>query len=525
MQAPAVRLIGIERRFGKTIANTDVDLNLRPASIHALVGENGAGKSTLMRILYGLLQPDRGTIEIDGRAVEIASPAVALRHGIGMIHQHFMLVPPMTVLENIVLGFPGQRGLRRLPRRALAARLRRLFDDYGFDLDPHAPVESLGVGERQRVEIARLLFHGARLLICDEPTAVLAPPEVDGLFRILRRFRDEGRTVVFITHKLAEVLAIADRVTVLRRGRVVGELARDELDHDRLVQWIIGEGARPTATIGGGAQRSAQASGGVRVLVAEELGVVNAAGRALLAGVSLDLHRGEIVGIAGVQGNGQRELAEVMSGRRTFDRGSLRIGETRIGPGQRVPPALRPALIPEDRTTEGLVPGLPLWENLLLGHLADASVVRWGWYSHGAARRWAQPLLDRFRVQPPRADLTPEALSGGNQQKLLCAREFARHAPILVAAQPTRGIDLGSTAFLHDLLREVRRAGGSVLLISADLDEILALADSVAVLYRGRLSRAWARTAIDVEFLGRAMVGMLPLDADPPERETISESR
>jgi simple sugar transport system ATP-binding protein len=504
LRAPAIRLEGIGRRFGAAVANADVDLALSPASIHALVGENGAGKSTLMRVLYGLLRPDAGRIRIDDRPVEIRSPAEALRHGIGMIHQHFMLVEPMTVLENVVLGYPGLRGLRALPSRELARRMSNLFAEYGFELSPDTKVEALGVGERQRVEIARLLFHGARVLICDEPTAVLAPPEVETLFRVLRRFREEGRTVVFITHKLAEVLEIADRVTVLRRGRVVGEAERGGFDHELLVRWIMGE---ETAREARAAAPAATAGTPEIVLQARGVGVRLAGGREALSRVDLDLRRGEILGIAGVQGNGQRELAEVASGRRTFNEGEIRVRGHLVAAGARMPEALRPALIPEDRITEGLIPGLPLWENLLLGHRHDPALVRRGGFRPRAARAWARPLLERFRVQPGEADLVPEALSGGNQQKLLCARELSRASGLLVACQPTRGIDLASTEFLHGLLREWRAQGGSVLLLSADVDEILALADRVAVLYRGRLGAPVARAETAIEPLGRAMVG------------------
>jgi general nucleoside transport system ATP-binding protein len=502
--APEVRLEGIRRIYGATVANDSVDLHLRPGSIHALVGENGAGKSTLMRILYGLVHADAGTILIDGRPRAIRSPADALGHGIGMIHQHFMLVPPMTVLENVVLGYPGLRGLRRIPREALAGRLADLCERYGLALDPGARVADLGVGEQQRVEIARLLFHGARVLICDEPTAVLAPPEVAGLFSILRRFRAEGRTIVLITHKLGEVLDVADRVTVLRRGRVVGEAERSGFDREQMIAWIMGSAAAPA---GAGVRARAPVRAGL-ALEARGIGLTAGDGTQRLSGITLALHEGEIVGIAGVQGNGQRELAVALSGRARFDSGELRIGAARIAAGGVMPARLRPALVPEDRTSEGLIGSMPLWENLLLGHFTQPGR-RWRrGYRHAAVKAWARPRLVRFRVEPDDPELMAAALSGGNQQKLLCAREFDRSARVLVAAQPTRGIDLASTAFLHERLREFRDGGGSVLLISADLDEIFALADRIAVLYRGRLTLPLARASLDLETVGRAMVGM-----------------
>lgn len=503
-RAPEIRLEGITKYFGPARANDAIDLTLRPATIHALVGENGAGKSTLMRILYGLLRGDAGRILIDGVGAQISSPAIALSRGIGMIHQHFMLIPAMTVLENIALGAPGLRGLRRFPPAGLADRLRVLFEEYGFELDPDARIESLGVGGRQRVEIARMLYRGARVLICDEPTAVLAPPEVAAFFRILRRFREEGRTVVFITHKLAEVIELADRVTVLRAGRVVGEAAGEEIERERLVQMIMGG---DTIAAEGEADGAGPSGGEVR-LAAEKVTVCGAEGPALIDEATFELRAGEIVGIAGVTGNGQRELAELLAGRRCFNRGRVKLRGRVYRPGERMAIDARPALIPEDRNHEGLIGSLRLWENLLLGRTGDAPFMRPYWYAHGAARAWSRPLLELFRVEPLRPRARASALSGGNQQKVLCAREITRGGDLLIACQPTRGIDLASTRFIHGKLREFRERGGGVLLISADLDEILKLADRVGVIYRGRLGPLRPRAAIDLAQIGREMVGL-----------------
>ncbi len=522
LRAPEVRLEEITKRFGSTVANDRASVRFAPGSIHALVGENGAGKSTLMRVLYGLLRPDAGRIWIDGAPRTIASPAQALECGIGMIHQHFMLVPPMRVLENIALGCEGLRGLHALPRARLAAELRRLFTSYGFEIDPEAPVAAMGVGARQRVEIARLLYRGARVLICDEPTAVLAPPEVASFFENLRRLRSEGRTVVLITHKLSEVLAIADRVTVLRKGRVVGEMERDQIRRDALVQMIMGparaqvdeRGDQPTVratpiAAAPSLQRARAASRGAGpALQLRQITLRGSGGRSLLERIDLEVAPGEILGIAGVAGNGQSELAEVASGRRVFDEGVLRVGGCFYEPGKLPAARERPSLIPEDRNQEGLIGAFRLWENLLLGRTEEAPFVRRGLYAHGPARRWARRQLERFAVAPPDEMLAAHALSGGNQQKLLCARELTRGGSVLVAAQPTRGVDIASIAFIHSTLREFRAAGGGVLLISADLDEILALSDRVAVLYRGRLGRAEARADVDMEGIGRAMVGL-----------------
>jgi general nucleoside transport system ATP-binding protein len=521
-RAPEVRLERITKRFGPTLANDAASVRFEPGTIHALVGENGAGKSTLMRILYGLLHPDSGRILIDGIEVPIASPAHALARGIGMIHQHFMLVPAMTVLENIALGAEGMRGLKPIPRGKLARGLSALFGQYGFDIDPQARVDSLGVGERQRVEIGRLLFRGARLLICDEPTAVLAPPEVRAFLAILRRFRDEGRTVVFITHKLAEVLEVADRVSVLRGGRVVGEMVRAELDRDALVRMIMGEGAPAEAPVAAPVPIRAAPSllaaraenrGEGPVLEARDLTVRGEGGRALLERVTCELCPGEILGVAGVSGNGQGELSAVLAGRMRFDEGTLRLGGCHYAAGELPEPWQRPALIPEDRTSQGLIGEFRLWENLLLGRTEEAPFLRRGWYAHRAARAWARPQLKRFRVTPGDETLAADALSGGNQQKLLCARELLRGRGLLVANQPTRGIDITSTAFVHATLRDFRAAGGSVVLISADLDEILALSDRVAVIYRGHLGPASPRAGLDLEAVGRAMVGIAPFQA------------
>ncbi len=506
---PEVRLEQITRRFGAELANDGVDFLLKPGTVHALVGENGAGKSTLMRILYGLLEPQAGRILLDDEPVGITNPAVALSRGIGMIHQHFMLVPVMTVLENIVLGTPGARGLGTLPRAALAAELASLFERYRFDLDPEARIDQLSVGGRQRVEIARLLHRGARVLICDEPTAVLAPPEVAAFFDILRRFRDEGRSIVLVTHKLSEVLEIADEVTVLRRGRVVGHAPRSEVDRDLLVRWIVGErGEQQTKSASEPTGEKRADIKPVPVLETEDLTLGDAEGRRRVDRVSLSLARGEILGIAGVAGNGQSELAEAVSGRRRFTGGRLTLGGRSFQAGERIPHSARPALIPEDRCSQGLIPDFRLWENLLLGRTEDADFMRPGWYRHAAARRWAGPLLAEYRVEPGRSELTAQALSGGNQQKLLCAREMSRGNPILIACQPTRGIDLGSTAFLHEMLRDFCRAGGAVLLLSTDLEEVFSLADRVAVIYRGRLGHPHDKAEVDLEQIGREMVGL-----------------
>ncbi len=523
-RAPEVHLSRITRCFGPMVANDSIDLHLKPATIHALVGENGAGKSTLMRILFGLLKPDHGRIEIDGRPVSIQNPASALAHGIGMIHQHFMLVPTMTVLENIIIGSPRASGLKNIPVPELRAELKDLFAEYKFDLDPDATVESLSIGGQQRVEIARLLFRGARLLICDEPTSVLAPPEVAEFFIILKRFRAEGRTVVFITHKLTEVLEVADYVTVLRRGRVVGEASRGSLDQPTLVNWIMGGKALPTDADDRIDQNDVSISttdvqSPAPLLQANAVSLANSSGRLLLDNISFEVRPGEIIGIAGVVGNGQKPLSEVISGRSAFTAGSLTINNVSYQGGDQIPHPQRPALIPQDRSHEGLISELPLWENLLLGRATELDFIKPWWYSHSSVRRWVKPILIDYRVQPADANYTTGALSGGNQQKVLCAREMTRGCSILVACQPTRGIDITSTRFLHRMLREFAASGGAVVLISADLDEIMEISDRIGVIYRGRFGKLKPKSELDLEMIGRSMVGLTN-----PEDDEATES-
>jgi len=522
-----LRLEGITRRFGSILANDRVDLEVRRGEIHALVGENGAGKSTLMRILYGLLRPDGGGIAIGGRRVNITSPAKALALGIGMMHQHFMLVPRMPVWQNIALGAPGCRGLRPLPKARILQALERLSRDYGLRVDPLAPVAGLSVGELQRVEILRLLYHGARILVCDEPTAVLAPPEVDSLFGILRRLRDEGRSVVFITHKLREVLAVADRVTVLRRGRVAGRLDRSEMDPERIVSLMMGTGPDGGADAAEAAEAAEEpreegerpVPPAVEVLVARGLGLRGGGGW-LLRSIDLSVRAGEIVGIAGVEGNGQAELAEVLAGRRRFDAGYLQVRKRRFRAGSVVPAWERPAFIPPDRTRDGLLEGMACWENLVLSWIPRArarSRPRGGaagppplrfFYRASSLAAWAAGIMREFRVTPAEPRLSPGALSGGNQQKLLCAREAWSRPAVLVASQPTRGVDIASTRFLHGLLRSLKHSGSAVVLFSSDTEEVLGLSDRVAVMLGGRLIGPVERSCTDLERVGRAMVGL-----------------
>jgi simple sugar transport system ATP-binding protein len=501
MPAPAVSLRGITRRFGPVVANDRVSLDLAPGEIHALVGENGAGKSTLMRVLYGLLQPDAGTLEVEGRAVRLHRPADAMRLGFGMVHQHFMLVDTLTVAENIVLGREPHAGLGRLDRAAAGREVSALALRYRLPVDPRARVGDLAVGVQQRVEILKALHHGARVLILDEPTAVLAPHEVDELFQVLRALNAEGTTIVLITHKLAEVKALARRVTVMRGGRVVGGGEAAALTTEAIAELMVG---RPLAGL---APRAAKPAG-APLLEVRDLETLDERRVPALRGVSLTVAAGEILGIAGVEGNGQRELAESIAGLRPPRRGAIVLGGRLLsGRSPREHAAAGLAHIPADRLHHGLVPGMSLAENLALGRHREAPLGRGPFLSpralDGRAARW----LAEYDVRPPAPHLRAEQLSGGNQQKLIAARELTRGAKVLLAAHPTRGVDLGAAEAIHRRLLAERDAGHAVLLISSDLAEILALSDRVAVMYEGRITHETRPAATDERTLGLHMTG------------------
>ncbi|HUX50152.1 MAG TPA: ABC transporter ATP-binding protein [Spirochaetia bacterium] len=500
-----VELCNVVKRFPGVLANAGVCFDVVAGEVHALLGENGAGKSTLMRQLYGMYQPDEGEIIIDNAVHQFHSPADAIRAGIGMIHQHFMLVPTLTVAQNVALG---QRSSREplLDMKLVSERIDRLSAEYGLQVDPKAYVWQLSVGEQQRVEIVKALYRGASLIILDEPTAVLTPQEVNDLFATLKRMVGEGHSLVFISHKLHEVLSISDRVTVLRDGRVIGTRKTSEVTRSELVRMMVGRElkeliARPVKR------------GDVRLSI-RGLNVSGDRGTEALRGVDLDIHSGEIVGLAGVSGNGQRELAECLAGIRKVTSGQITVGETNVTSATlnaRVASGM--AFIPEERMRDGAIRDFSVQENLFLhDHRSDA-FSRGIFLSFGRMAAHAIRLLSEFAVKTPSLDTPLKNLSGGNIQKLIMARELSRGPDILIAAQPTRGVDIGASEYIHQRLLMQRDTGTGILLISEDLDEIQSLSDRIAVIYEGRIVGIIERGQGTVDQIGLMMAGVSMDDA------------
>ncbi len=498
-EAPLVQLIAITKRFGEVLANDAVTFSAEAGEVHALLGENGAGKTTLMSILAGLYRPDSGEIRIAGRPVVFRSPRDAIQAGIGMVYQHFMLVDALTVAENVLIG-ARERGIW-LDQRRIARALAEVSARYGLSVDPGVPVWQLSLGERQRVEIVRLLMYGARVLIFDEPTAVLTPQEADHLLRRLRELAASGLCVIFISHKLREVLSVADRITVLRRGRVVATLPAAEAEQRELARLMVGRDVSLP-------QRRGSRIGDT-VLEVRDLWVRDDRDRLAVRGIDLVLRAGEIVGIAGVAGNGQRELAEALAGLRRVERGNVRIGGrelTHASPRQRLESGI--AYVPEDRTGVGLCMQLTLWENAILRHYTRTRFRRGLLLNRSAARRFASELVETYQIVPPVVCARVGSLSGGNQQKLLLGRELAFRPRCIVALHPTRGVDVGATEQIYRALLAHRDAGAAVLLISEDLDELFALADRIGVLYEGQLVGMLPVEAADRERIGLLMAGI-----------------
>ncbi|MEV0132036.1 ABC transporter ATP-binding protein [Dactylosporangium sp. NPDC050688] len=492
----AVELKGITKRFPGVVANSDVNLTVRKGTIHAIVGENGAGKSTLMKILYGMQPPDEGEILIEGAPVRFSSPQGAIKVGIGMVHQHFMLADNFTVMENVVLGAEKLHGIGARAR----AKIEEISTRYGLDVEPDTLVEDLGVGDRQRVEILKVLYRGARILILDEPTAVLVPQEVDELFGNLRELIREGLTVLFISHKLDEVRAVADDITVIRRGTTVASVKPDQVTARQLATLMVGselpspEARESTVT-------------DVPVLVVRGLTVRGADGRPIVADASFTIHKGEVVGIAGVEGNGQAELAEAVMGMRAST-GTVELDGVEIdGWDTRRRREAGLGYIPEDRHRQGLLLDAPLWENRILGHQTEPPNARGFLINVGGARRDTTRIVAEYDVRTPGIDVAAVALSGGNQQKLIVGREMSHQPKVLIAAHPTRGVDVGAQAAIWDHIRNARIAGMGVLLISADLDELIGLSDSLKVIYGGRLVADADPSTVTPEQLGVAMTG------------------
>ncbi|WP_026877417.1 ABC transporter ATP-binding protein [Jiangella gansuensis] len=509
MTSPAVELVGIGKRFGTVVANDDVHLTLRRGAVHAVMGENGAGKSTLMSVLYGLYRPDSGHIVRDGRRVEFTSPLDAIAEKLGMVHQHFRLFESMTVAENVVLGQEprrsgfGRRGL--IDRDAAAARVRDLAERYGLVVDPRARVGSLSAGARQRVEILKALHREAEVLILDEPTAVLTPGEVRSLFSVIRRAADDGATVVLVTHKVHEVLDVSDEVTVLRDGRVTAHVHTADTTAGELVTAMTGREVVPARNTGTGEP-------GEPVLQVEHLAVSDGE-RTLVDDVSLTVRRGEIVGIAGVSGNGQHDLVATLLGTHRAAAGTVRIaGHDGTAVSVRDRRALGVAAIPEDRRGEGTAVTLSVAENLALGHhrtppIGSSRGLRRGWMSGRAVRDSARRLIAEHDIRTASEQLPVGTLSGGNAQKLVVARELAHEAPLLIAEQPTQGVDIGAIEAIHRRLIEYRDAGNGVLLVSHEISELLALADRILVMLGGRVVAHFDRSEATPENIGAAMSG------------------
>ncbi|MCW2809320.1 MAG: heme transporter ATP-binding protein [Marmoricola sp.] len=498
----AIELRGIGKRFPGVIANHDVDITIRTGTIHALVGENGAGKSTLMKILYGVQKPDEGSITVNGKHVTFSTPADAIAEGIGMVFQHFMLADNLTVLENVTLGAEKLHGIGDSAREEILKISRR----YGFALDPDELVETLGVGERQRVEILKVLYRGARIIILDEPTAVLVPQEVDALFDNLRQLKDQGHTLIFISHKLDEVLAVADDITVIRRGTTVATVEPADVTARKLAELMVGSELPSPST-----EESTVTD---RVLLSVSgIELRDAAGRPELTGISFEIHAGEVLGIAGVEGNGQSELVETLIGMRHPVAGTVRLRTSEEGDQDITRWSTRErreagiGYIPEDRQRHGLLLDSPLWENRILGHQTRPPSVKGPWLDVKGARDDSQRIVSAYDVRTPGIDTTARALSGGNQQKFIVGREMSGDPILLMASHPTRGVDVGAQAQIWDHIKRARSEGLAVLLISADLDELIGLSDSIRVLLRGRLVGEFDPQTVTPQELGSAMTG------------------
>ncbi|WP_420623678.1 ABC transporter ATP-binding protein [Candidatus Poriferisodalis sp.] len=498
--APMLEMRGITKRFPGVIANSDVDLVVQPGHVHTLLGENGAGKSTLVKILYGLYRPDEGTVRIQGEQIDVTSPADAIRHGIGMIHQHFMLVPTLTVAENVALGLHGRRGLADMG--PVRRRLVEVSEQHGLEIDPDAYIWQLAVGERQRAEILKALYREARLLVLDEPTAVLTPPEVTDLFATLRSLTNEGRGLIFISHKLAEVMEISDEITVLRDGRVVGRTTPAETTREGLASMMVGREVRLGRDV-------PPQPAGDDLLVVDSLRVQGDRGNAALEDFSVRVASGEIVGIAGVSGNGQRELAEAIFGLRPAESGAIEVGGVPIDtPSPKRVRRRGVAFVPEERMRHGAVGELTVSENLMLVEYEQRPYVRAGLLQFRAIAERCRDLVQRFAVKTPSIATQTSHLSGGNIQKVVIAREFSSDAEVLIVAQPTRGIDIGAAEYVHERLLAKRAAGAAILLISEDLDEAMQLSDRIVVLFQGRAMCDLPRAEATTDRVGLLMTGV-----------------
>ena len=502
--SPVLELRGITKSFPGVLANDRIDLALEKGEIHALLGENGAGKTTLMNVLYGLYAPDEGEITVRGQRVEIHDPNDAIAQGIGMVHQHFMLVPVLTVTENVMLGVESIKNGIFLDRPIAARRIREISKQYGLEVDPDAYVKSLPVGVQQRVEIIKLLYRDADILILDEPTAVLTPQEVEELFKVIRSLVAQGKSVVFITHKLKEVMAIADRITVLRNGRVVGTTTPDQTDEQQLAAMMVGRQVLLRVEKG-------DAHPGETVLEVDNLEVLDDRGNLAVRSISFQVRAGEVLGVAGVQGNGQTELVQALTGLRSPVAGRVHILDddlTGVSPRRVLEQGV--AHVPEDRQRDGLVLSFPVADNLILNTYYLPPFARLGTLDQEAILTTAEQRVREFDVRTPSTMTLVSSLSGGNQQKVIVAREFSRPIRLLIASQPTRGLDVGSIEYIHRRIVEKRDEGCAVLLVSPELDEVMGLSDRIAVMYEGEIVDILPAGQVTKEEVGLLMAGVHP---------------
>jgi len=502
-----IEMLGITKSFGTNTANDKVDFRVEKGEIHSLLGENGAGKTTLMNILFGMLAADEGKILLNGEEVKISSPLVAIEKGLAMVHQHFMLDDTLSVTENIVLGHEPHKGIL-FDLKGAHEEIRRIADNYHFQIDPKEKVGNLSVGVKQRVEILKALYHQSEVLILDEPTAVLTPQEVNDLFRVLRELKAAGKTIIIITHKLKETMSVADSITVLRKGQTIARLPISEVDEQKLADLMVGR------FVNFGIDKQPLKADRPVALALEDV-VLKKNGRNVLDHISLTVHAGEIFGIAGVEGNGQTELIEVLTGIARKYKGSYTIGSEDYSGADARRLVKKIAHIPEDRKLRGYVKAFPNWENLILGYHSDPRYMnRFGIMKRQAIRAAADKAVEDYDIRTYSIDQMTDSLSGGNQQKLIVARVLIHESGIVLAAQPTRGVDIGAIEYIHSKLMELRDNGAAVILISADLDEIVKLSDRIAVIYEGRIAAEKPAEEFTETTLGSYMLG------HDPEKET-----